>query len=140
MIACYVTRQGESTPFIRNIFTVRGCSNIIGAEVFSFPTESEMLSAFRAFVISADPDVLTGYNINNFDLPYLIHRAEALKLNSFLFLGRIKSMRSRVRKKRKRKVLLIFFFQRFVMQPSLRKLTELANRMKRRWMDVLLLM
>lgn len=64
--------------------------------MFSFPTEVEMLSAFRAFVVSADPDVLTGYNINNFDLPYLIHRAEALKLNSFLFLGRIKSMKSRV--------------------------------------------
>jgi DNA polymerase delta subunit 1 len=90
MIACYVTRQGESSPFIRNIFTVRGCSNIIGAEVFSFPTEQEMLSAWRAFVVAADPDVLTGYNINNFDLPYLIHRAEALKLNGFLFLGRIK--------------------------------------------------
>lgn len=36
MIACYVTRQGESTPFIRNIFTVRGCSNIIGAEATRF--------------------------------------------------------------------------------------------------------
>jgi DNA polymerase elongation subunit (family B) len=58
-----------------------------------------MLSAFRAFVISADPDVLTGYNINNFDLPYLIHRAEALKLQSFLYLGRIKNVRSRVTNK-----------------------------------------
>ena len=97
MIACYVTRQGESTPFIRNLFTLRGCSNILGAEVFSFDTEQDMLSAFRAFVIQCDPDVLTGYNINNFDLPYLIHRAEFLKLQSFLFLGRVKNVKSKVR-------------------------------------------
>lgn len=97
MIACYMTRQGESTPFIRNLFTLGGCSNIIGAEVFSFRTEGEMLSAWRAFVIQADPDIITGYNINNFDLPYLIHRAETLKLHSFLFLGRLKAIKSRVR-------------------------------------------
>lgn len=76
---------------------MRGCSNIVGAEVYSFTSEAELLSAWRAFVIQSDPDILTGYNINNFDLPYLIHRAEALKLGSFLFLGRIKNVKSRVR-------------------------------------------
>lgn len=27
-----------------------------------------------------DPDVITGYNIQNFDLPYLISRAQTLKV------------------------------------------------------------
>jgi hypothetical protein len=49
MIACYVTRQGESTPFIRNIFTVRGCSNIIGAEATRF-----FFLLLHVFLLSCD--------------------------------------------------------------------------------------
>lgn len=29
---------------------------------------------------TVDPDVITGYNIQNFDLPYLISRAQTLKV------------------------------------------------------------
>ena len=37
-----------------------------------------------------DPDIITGYNINNFDFPYLLDRADALKVGeSFAYLGRI---------------------------------------------------
>ena len=36
-----------------------------------------------------DPDILTGYNIINFDLPYLIERAVTLKVSTFPYLGRI---------------------------------------------------
>ncbi len=46
--------------------------------------------------------MLTGYNINNFDLPYLIHRAETLKLHSFLFLGRMRAIRARASARRGR--------------------------------------
>ncbi len=50
-----ISHAGESTPFIRNLFTLGGCSNIIGAEVFSYRTEAEMLSAWRAFMIQCVP-------------------------------------------------------------------------------------
>lgn len=36
--------------------------------------------AWSAFVRIIDPDVITGYNIQNFDLPYLISRAQILKV------------------------------------------------------------
>ena len=36
-------------------------------------------------------DVIIGYNIANFDLPYLLDRAKALKANQFPYLGRLKS-------------------------------------------------
>jgi DNA polymerase delta subunit 1 len=38
--------------------------------------------------LQADPDMIIGYNINNFDLPYLIDRAKTLKVARFPFLGR----------------------------------------------------
>lgn len=48
-----------------------------------------MLVAWRDFVAEVDPDVVIGYNIANFDLPYLMDRAKALKASKFPFLGRL---------------------------------------------------
>lgn len=36
--------------------------------------------AWSTFICTMDPDVITGYNIQNFDLPYLISRAQNLKV------------------------------------------------------------
>lgn len=41
-----------------------------------------------------DPDIFTGYNINNFDFTYLINRAKHLNVKDFYFLGRIKNIKS----------------------------------------------
>lgn len=43
-----------------------------------------------------DPDVITGYNIVNFDLPYLLNRATTLKATKFPYLGRITGDKSTV--------------------------------------------
>lgn len=52
-----------------------------------------LLSAWSSFIREADPDILTGYNINNFDIPYLLNRASHLKVKDFEYLGRIKNIR-----------------------------------------------
>jgi DNA polymerase delta subunit 1 len=42
-------------------------------------------------LIESDPDVIIGYNITNFDLPYLYSRAEALGIaRDFHQWGRIR--------------------------------------------------
>lgn len=50
-----------------------------------------MLQAWRDFIEEVDPDVVIGYNIANFDLPYLMDRAKHLNAKKFPFLGRMKS-------------------------------------------------
>ena len=50
-----------------------------------------MLQKWRDFVERVDPDVIIGYNIANFDIPYLLDRAKALKAHQFPYLGRLKS-------------------------------------------------
>ena len=47
-----------------------------------------LLQAFSDFVRVVDPDIISGYNIQNFDLPYLINRAAHLKVAQFPYLGR----------------------------------------------------
>ncbi|XP_033645764.1 DNA polymerase delta catalytic subunit-like [Asterias rubens] len=96
-ISNMVIRQGERDPFIRNVFTLNTCAPIVGSQVLSFSKEADMLKAWSEFVKAIDPDILTGYNIQNFDLPYLINRAAALKVTSFPFFSRIHESRSCIR-------------------------------------------
>ncbi|PIL25090.1 hypothetical protein GSI_12979 [Ganoderma sinense ZZ0214-1] len=93
-IANMVTRQGDTKPFIRNVFTLNTCAHIVGSQVKSFSDEAELLMQWRDFVEEVDPDVVIGYNIANFDLPYLLDRARALKVTKFPCLGRIAGKQS----------------------------------------------
>ncbi|XP_066276800.1 DNA polymerase delta catalytic subunit-like [Branchiostoma lanceolatum] len=93
-IANMVVRQGEREPFIRNVFTLNTCAPIVGSKVLSFKKEADMLAEWASFIREVDPDLVTGYNIQNFDLPYLMKRAATLKVQKFPFLGRMKGVRS----------------------------------------------
>ncbi|XP_059007002.1 DNA polymerase delta catalytic subunit [Mustela lutreola] len=90
-------RWGEPEPFLRLALTLRPCAPILGAKVQSYEREEELLQAWSAFIRAMDPDVITGYNIQNFDLPYLISRAQTLKVHTFPFLGRVSGLRSNIR-------------------------------------------
>ena len=48
---------------------------VLGSVTFGVPLQS-----WAEFVRIVDPDVLTGYNIQNFDLPYLMQRADVLRV------------------------------------------------------------
>ncbi|KAG0169094.1 DNA-directed DNA polymerase delta [Apophysomyces sp. BC1015] len=96
-IASVVKVQGESKPFIRNIFTLNSCAQIVGSHVLSFYDERELLQKWRDFVAEVDPDVVIGYNTSNFDFPYLLDRARHLGVAKFPFFGRIKGRRTEVK-------------------------------------------
>jgi DNA polymerase elongation subunit (family B) len=50
----------------------------VDVEVRVFDSEAAMLDAFLSYVERTDPDVLTGWNFEDFDAPYLIDRLEVL--------------------------------------------------------------
>lgn len=50
-------------------------------QVMSFEAEADLLKRWTSLVLETDPDIITGYNINNFDLPYLFERAKALRVD-----------------------------------------------------------
>ncbi|KAJ3821920.1 DNA polymerase family B-domain-containing protein [Lentinula raphanica] len=96
-IANMVTRQGETQPFIRNVFTLNSCSHIVGSQILSFEDEQKMLEAWRDFVEEVDPDLVIGYNIAGFDFPYLIDRAKELGSQRFPYLGRLRDVQTKVK-------------------------------------------
>ena len=85
-----VISDSMGTVLRRVIHTLHSCDPIYNAEVFSYETEEELLVAWRDLVVFCDPDIITGYCIVTFDLPYLFGRADALGIsNKFNTLSRI---------------------------------------------------
>ena len=96
-IASCVTKYGEAKPFVRNVFCLDTCSLIVNTQIFEFADEDKMLMAWRDFLEKVDPDVIIGYNIANFDFPYLLDRARHLKCTKFPYWTRLKSQQSAAR-------------------------------------------
>ncbi|KIH87952.1 DNA polymerase delta subunit 1 [Sporothrix brasiliensis 5110] len=93
-IANVVTRYGEKKPFVRNVFCLDKTSSIVATQVLEFDREEAMLASWRDFLLRVDPDIITGYNIANFDFPYLLDRAQHLKVPRFNHWTRIPSVQS----------------------------------------------
>ena len=89
--------QGESELFERNVFTLNTCAPIVGSKVHSYKTEIAMLRAWRDFVLEVDPDIITGYNIVNFDMPYIIERSGFLHETEYAKFSRLKNKISKIR-------------------------------------------
>jgi DNA polymerase elongation subunit (family B) len=70
----------------RCLYTVNDCDSLddVKTTVKCFDTESEMLATFCSDLLSEDPDIITGYNIENFDFPFLFARLSFYNLNSVL--------------------------------------------------------
>merc|ERR1712223_571857 len=98
-IANMIIKQGDTEPEIRNVFTLNTCGKIVGSDVICFEKEEKLLENWAEFIRVSDPDIITGNNINNFDLPYLINRANHLKARNFTFLGRVKGIKSVIKNK-----------------------------------------
>ncbi len=92
-IGAIVIAAGKQEPISKAIFTLNGCNEIPGTEVKSFANEAELLMAFATYVRQYNPDVLSGYNIIPFDLPYIFDRAKELGagvLDDITDIGRLK--------------------------------------------------
>lgn len=96
-IANIVTRYGEKKPFVRNVFCLDTTSLIVNTQIFVYKEEETMLSKWRDFLEEVDPDIIIGYNIANFDFPYLLDRADHLKIKNFSQWTRLKSIHSQAK-------------------------------------------
>ncbi|KAI9631484.1 hypothetical protein KEM48_014308 [Puccinia striiformis f. sp. tritici PST-130] len=119
-IANMVTAHGSSVPFVRNVFTLNTCSHIAGSQVMEFKSEALLLARWQEFVAECDPDLVIGYNTSNFDMPYLLDRAKALKVATFPYLGRMRNSQTAVKETH---------FSSKLMEPEIpKKLTSMGLR------------
>ena len=55
--------------------TLRNCSAIEGADVYSFQDEMDLHLSLSSLIRESDPDIITGYNIDGFDLKMWLERS-----------------------------------------------------------------
>ncbi len=94
--------DGNYTVLDRRVFSLvpvgRHVSSLTIA-VEEFEDECALLIAFRDYIVNRHVDIITGYNIKTFDLPYLYDRAKALGIGEkFSQLGKLLGHRSTIRK------------------------------------------
>uniref|UniRef100_A0A6C0CU64 DNA polymerase n=1 Tax=viral metagenome TaxID=1070528 RepID=A0A6C0CU64_9ZZZZ len=82
-IGTTVHRYGSDDIIYRHIHTLKSCDRIEGVHVNCYENEGDMLQAWKGLIQQLDPDILTGYNIFGFDMPYLWDRAQELGLTQF---------------------------------------------------------
>ncbi|MFC7214116.1 DNA-directed DNA polymerase [Saliphagus sp. GCM10025334] len=68
--------DGESPAALEDYDPIEGD---IDHEVRAFEDEEAMLEAFLDYIDETDPDVLTGWNFDDFDAPYFLDRLEVLE-------------------------------------------------------------
>lgn len=95
---CLSLSNSLDIPIYKSVHTLNTCSPINGAHIHSFDTEEELLNNWQQLFLELDPDIITGYNIINFDFPYLLERASILKINTFPYFGKLYSQPTRIRK------------------------------------------
>ena len=83
----YGTAESSAQKYI---FCTGSCDASDGIGILRYPTEGEMLRAYRDFlVVHADPDVILGYNTFGFDYRYMWNRAKALRVPGFAHMSRV---------------------------------------------------
>ncbi|KAL4466727.1 hypothetical protein ABPG74_010324 [Tetrahymena malaccensis] len=98
-IATVLKIHDQQEDIVRTVFTMDTCANIPGCIVKSFKTETELLQEWEKFLQNVDPDIFLGYNITNFDFPYILERGKQLKINNgkYGFMGRIRNTVTRIK-------------------------------------------
>lgn len=81
-IACQLNAYGQNADeYIHEVvFCLDTSDPVDQVDVRCFETEQELMRSFVDYINESDPDVLTGYNIVLFDLPYIIDRLHTLEI------------------------------------------------------------
>jgi len=69
--------ERESSGGLKN-----GCFRKDIHTIYTYDNETAMLKAFVSYIIARDPDVLSGWNFVEFDMPYITGRMERLGLRA----------------------------------------------------------
>ena len=85
-ISCVLARDGDNPDDYEKYLLTLGQPDpdIVGEDVLvqMFETEASLLEGFTTFIREENPNIIVGYNILGFDIPYMIARA---KMNLCIF-------------------------------------------------------
>ncbi len=77
MITCYDSYEKKYKSFLWS----KTIHNINNEDINEFDNEIDMLNSFLNYISKISPDIISGFNVINFDLSYIITRCERLKID-----------------------------------------------------------
>lgn len=83
-----VSYSDDPSKIEQVIFCLKETAAIPGAIVRSFNTKKDLLIAWKEYFIDQNPDLILGYNLKGFDIPYILERGTTLNIEDFNKLGR----------------------------------------------------
>jgi DNA polymerase elongation subunit (family B) len=93
-------RYGEEKPYKNYMITLGTCEKLSNAQTICVDNEAQLLLKFREIILKEDPEVITGYNTDGFDTPWLFKRATELGIEEdFSRVSRLKSYSSTLKEK-----------------------------------------
>lgn len=86
-IGTTVHLYGSDNIIYKNIVSLDSCDDIVGCDVISCKTEKELLNKWKDVMNNLNSDIITGYNIFGFDMPYIWDRAKELNIIEDFSIG-----------------------------------------------------
>jgi len=94
---------GSRRPHKNYMLTLKGCDKLSDAITECYDKESELLLRFREIIQYENPDIITGWNTDGFDIPWLFKRAfETNVLEVFSKMSKLSDFSSQLKKKQKK--------------------------------------
>tara|TARA_B100000787_G_scaffold1310_1_gene979 strand:+ start:8805 stop:12749 length:3945 start_codon:yes stop_codon:yes gene_type:complete len=86
-IGTTVHLYGSDKIVYKNIVSLNTCDDICDCEVISCKTEKELLNKWKDVMNNLNSDIIAGYNIFGFDMPYIWDRAKELNIIDDFSIG-----------------------------------------------------
>jgi len=73
--------QADTKVNLNNQPLPNGCFNPEVHTIIVYETEVEMMKGFIKYIDEVDPDIMSGWNFDEFDMDYIINRLEKIEIN-----------------------------------------------------------
>ena len=90
---------GENAAYRKHLLSLKNCAPIDGVEISNHNTEKSLLNEWCKLIHEENPDIICGYNIFGFDMPYIFKRGEELGIDGIRHLGRLETFESELEEK-----------------------------------------
>lgn len=78
-------QEGFASNYSNLVLQLHDSAQLIGGNLISYNDEKSLLEDFFKLIITFDPDIITGYNIDNFDFNYVFGRAKLHNVTGLKF-------------------------------------------------------
>tara|TARA_B110000211_G_scaffold221781_1_gene269795 strand:- start:4310 stop:7627 length:3318 start_codon:yes stop_codon:yes gene_type:complete len=96
-------KYGSQVPYKNYMLTLRDCDTLHDAQTECYDSEAELLLRFTEIIQQENPEIISGWNTDGFDTPWLFKRAAELNImDTFGKMSKLTEFDSSLKRKQKK--------------------------------------